>query len=133
MRLQMVYQQVNAQLEINISMMQRQYNKRLNYNDFKPGDRAWLKKKYYKSGENKKLSPRKTGPWTIMEKLPNGVNFKIKNDSTGVTQNVHHDRLIPVKTDKLGAADGVHPSTPDVEFSDSESEIDESSLPVEGC
>ena len=77
--------------------MQKQYNENIRFNDYKPGDRAWLKKKYYKSGENRKLSPRKTGPWFIVEKLPNGVNFKVKNESSGIVQIVHHDRLIPMK------------------------------------
>ena len=37
--------------------MQRQYNKKLNFYDYQPGDRAWLKKKHYKTGENRKLAP----------------------------------------------------------------------------
>ena len=32
-----------------------------------------------------------------MEKLPNGVTFKIRNDTSGIVQNVHHDRLMPMK------------------------------------
>ena len=92
-----VYNQVNTHLELSRQTMQKQYNKNLNFNDFKPGDRAWLKKKHYKTGENRKLSPRKTGPFTIIEKLPNGVNFRIKNEANGSIQNVHHDRLIPFK------------------------------------
>ena len=56
-----------------------------------------LKRKYYKTGESRKLSSRKTGPWEIIEKLSNGVNFRIKNNSTGKSLVVHHDRLIPVK------------------------------------
>ena len=61
------------------------------------GDQAWLKKKYYKTGENRKLSPRKTGPWTIIDKMPNGVNFRVRNNASGQTQIVHHDRLTPRK------------------------------------
>ena len=57
--------------------------------------------KHYKTGENRKLSPRRGGPWVVLEKLPNGVNFKIKNDSTGETKVVHHDRLSPVKEDSI--------------------------------
>ena len=58
----------------------------------------WVKLKHYKTGESRKLSPRRTGPWTIVEKLPNGVNFKVSNDSTKAQQVFHHDRLSPVKT-----------------------------------
>ena len=60
--------------------MQKQYNKNVRFNNYKVGDKAWLKVKHYKTGENRKLSPRKTGPWTILEKLPNGVNFRVIND-----------------------------------------------------
>ena len=96
-RLKIIYEQVNNQLEITRTQMQAQYNKKLNFNDYKVGDQAWLKKKYYKTGENRKLSPRRTGPWTIVDKMPNGVNFRVRNNSSGQTQIVHHDRLIPQK------------------------------------
>ena len=112
--------------------MQRQYNKKLNFCDYQPGYRAWLKKKYYKTGENRKLSPRKTGPWVIMEKLPNGVTFKIRNDSSGTVQNVHHDRLIPMKQNDKEIYDNQEAITinrDDVAaLSDSESESDYSTL-----
>ena len=84
-RLKIIYEQVNTQLEITRIQMQSQYNKKLNFNDYKVGDQAWLKKKYYKTGENRKLSPRKTGPWTIIDKMQNGVNFRVRNNAT--TQN----------------------------------------------
>ena len=59
----------------------------------------WLKKKHYKNGENRKLAPRRDGPWTVTERLPNGVNFSISN-SYGERKIVHHDRLIPASKDK---------------------------------
>ena len=72
-----IYKQVNVQLEITRTDMQLQYNKRLNFNDYKPGDRVWLKKKHYRPGESRKLAPRKTEPWSVISKLPNGVCFQI--------------------------------------------------------
>ena len=56
-----------------------------------------MKVKFYKTGENRKLAPRYSGPWTVLQKLPNGVNFEINNPSTSETKIVHHDRLIPFK------------------------------------
>ena len=62
---------------------------------YQVGDQVWLKRKCYKTGENRKLSPRRTGPWSIIRKLPNMVNFKIK---CGSEENVvHYHRLSPVK------------------------------------
>ena len=75
--------------------MQRQYNKNLRFIDYAKGQKVWLKVKYYKSGENQKLSPRRNGPWSVVDKLPNGVNFRIKNDRNE-EKVVHHDRIYPV-------------------------------------
>ena len=96
-RIKIIYEQVNTQLEITRTQIQSQYNKKLNSNDYKVADQAWLKKKYYKTGENRKLSPIKTGPWTIIDKMPNGVNLRVRNNASGQTQIVHHDRLTPRK------------------------------------
>eukprot|EP00794_Sanderia_malayensis_P014851 gene14851-biopygen11943 len=48
----------------------------------------------------RKLAPRRDGPWTIVQKLPNGVNFQIENRKKE-QKVVHHDRLLPVKTDQI--------------------------------
>ena len=40
-------------------------------------DKRNIKYKHYKTGENRKLAPRRGGPWIVLEKLPNGVNFKV--------------------------------------------------------
>ena len=53
-----------------------------------------VENKHYKSGENRKLAPRRNGPWIVLRKLPNGVNFKIEN-SRKEQKVVHHDRLLP--------------------------------------
>ena len=76
--------------------MLKQYNQNLRFNDYKPGEKVWLKRRHFKPGENRKLSPRKTGPWTIICKKPNGVNFEIEN-SKKKRQVVHHDRLAPYR------------------------------------
>ena len=59
----------------------------------------WIKKKHYKTDENRKLAPRRDGPWTVTESLSNGVNFSLKN-SNGERKIVHHDRLIPASKDE---------------------------------
>ena len=77
--------------------MAKQYNKTLKTHKLVINDRVWLERRSFRSHENKKLSPRKTGPWTIMKVYPNGVNFRIKEDSSGRTKVVHHNKLTPVK------------------------------------
>ena len=59
----------------------------------------WLKVKFYKTGENCKLVPRRNGPWTVIRKLPNGVNFEKANNKTQERKILHHDRLTPCKYD----------------------------------
>ena len=85
--------------------MQQQYNTNIRLNDYQSGDNVCLKTKHYKSGESKKLSPRRNGPWQIMEKLPNGVNFRIINVRSGQQKIVHHDRLSPVSESELSIHD----------------------------
>ena len=93
-----VYQNVAHNLGLNREQMQKQYNKNIRFHDYHIGEKVWLKTKYYKTGENKKLSPRRNGPWTIVEKLPNGLNFRIENDSTRNRKVVHHNRLTPSRS-----------------------------------
>ena len=80
--------------------MMKQYNKNIRFYDHVAGDMVWLKTKYFKTGENRKLSARRNGPWAIVRKMPNGVNFEIKNEKTSDIKIVHHDRLSPVKKSK---------------------------------
>ncbi len=61
-----------------------------------PPGRNRVKTKYYKTGENKKLSSRRKGKWTIVDKLLNGANFRIENYSTNNKKVVHHNRLTPL-------------------------------------
>ena len=91
------YKTVLQNLQLSKERMQAQYNKNLRFHDYKEGDQVWLKVKYYKTGENRKLSPRRNGPWTVIRKLPNGVNFEILNDKTREQKIVHHDRLNPCR------------------------------------
>ena len=92
-----VYQNVAYRLGLNRQQMQRQYNKNISFHDYHVGEKVLLKTKYYKTGENKKLSPRRNGPWTVFEKLSNVLNFRIKNCSTKNRKVVHHNRLTPAK------------------------------------
>ena len=93
--LQEIYKEVQQQLGITREAMRKQYNKKIKVYDYKIGQSVWLKKKYYKTGESRKLSPRRTGPREIVEKMSNGVNFKIRNTI------VHHDRLTHVKKSSM--------------------------------
>ena len=95
--IQDIYDAVIRQLKLSKEAMAKQYNKRLKFNDYIEGDKVWLKVKFYKTGENRKLAPRRGGPWVVLRKLPNGVNFEIKNVATREVKIVHHDRLTPVR------------------------------------
>ena len=90
-----IFSHVIEALKISKKTMQRQYNQKLRFIDYSEGQEVWLKVKHYKTGENRKLAPRRDGPWTIISKLPNGVNFQIEN-SRKERKIVHHDRLLPV-------------------------------------
>ena len=94
---QEIYTQVNLNLEANREIMKQQYNKSIRVHNYIEGQQVWLKCKYYKTGESKKLAPRKSGPWTIVKILENGVNFEIKRNNNNKKTVVHHDRLIPLK------------------------------------
>ena len=93
--LQDIFAQIVKMLGLSKIKMQQQYNRNLRFTNYVAGQQVWLKKKHYKTGENRKLAPRREGPWTVLEKLPNGVNFKIIN-SKKEEKIVHHDRLSPV-------------------------------------
>ena len=95
--LQDMFDVIIQELELSKLKMMRQYNQNLRFHDYKRGDKVWLKVKYYKTGENRKLAPRREGPWIVSEKLPNGVNFKIAKEKSNETKVVHHDRLSPFR------------------------------------
>ena len=71
---------VRKHLLVSQQKMIKTYDKNVGCqpHSYQVGDQVWLKKKCYKTDENTKLSPRRTGPWSIIKKLPNKVNFKIK-------------------------------------------------------
>ncbi len=72
--------------------MQQQYNKGLCFIDDVVGQKV----------ENRKLATQRDGPWTILQKLPNGMNFTISN--SGKEQKVvYHDHLLPVKEGELAS------------------------------
>ena len=100
--LQDIYSQVSTSLELSKERMQQHYNKNIRYIDYLVGQKVWLKVKHYKTGEHRKLAPRRDGPWTVIEQLPNGVNFRIEN-SHKEKKVVHHDCLIPVFQNELSS------------------------------
>ena len=121
-----VFNHVVKHLQLSKIKMQKQYNKNLNFKDYANGEKVWLKVKFYKTGENRKLSPRRNGPWTVLSKLPNGVNFHIINDKTREEKIVHHDRINPVKGTQQASTDKTHsvpePSAEVTESSDTDSD-----------
>ena len=97
-RLAEVYEHVAMQLNLTRQQMWKQYNKNIRFHNYHVGEKVWMRTKYFKTGENKKLSPRRNGPWTVVECLPNCLNFRIQNDSTKNQKVVHHNRITPVKS-----------------------------------
>ena len=83
-------------LEISRERMQLQYNISVRFFNYKICDKVWVEKKTLKTGENKKLAPRTIGPWSIIGKCVNGVNYEISNDDDKSKKTVHHNRLHPV-------------------------------------
>ena len=101
MKLKHMFDQVIVKLNISKERMKKEYDKNIRVYNYDVGSKVWLKIKHYKSGETRKLSPRRTGPWTVVQKLPNGVNFEIQNDTTKEKKIVHHDRLSPAKVGEI--------------------------------
>ena len=121
-----VFSHVEQYLKISKDSMQKQYNKRLRVMDYKSGDRVWMTTRFFKSVESRKLSPRRNGPWTILERLPNGVNFRVRHDRSREEKVVHHDRLYPVK----GGEDLNHDQSSEPSDSDSDTDFDEATSSV---
>ena len=79
-RLSEVYKHVAMQLNLTRQQMQQQYNKNICFQNYHAVEKVWLRTKYSKTGENKKLSQRRNGPWTVIKCLPTGLNLRIQND-----------------------------------------------------
>ena len=88
-----IFNQVIDSLPLSKTEMQRHYNKNIHFNNYCEGQKVWLKTKHYKSGENRKLAPHRNEPWIVLQKLPNGVNFRVEN-SRKEQKVVHHDHLL---------------------------------------
>ena len=67
--------------------MLEQYNKNIRFNDYKKGEEVWMKIKHFKTGETRKLAPRRNGPWIVLRKMPNGVNLEVKNQKNITNKN----------------------------------------------
>ena len=121
-----IFDHVFSKLEISKEKMQRQYNAKLRFIDYSRGQKVWLKVKYYKTGENRKLAPRRTGLWKVIQKLPNGVNFEIEN-SNGDKKVVHHDRLVSVVENGFRNQPTIQvPVSPNEESKDSDKDFSDS-------
>ena len=94
--LKQIWDSVRTHLEISKKEMMSQYNKGVRFFNYEPGAKVWLKTDIIKGGENK-LAPKRTGPWCVVQKMPNGVTFRITNENSGATKIVHHDKLNPVR------------------------------------
>ena len=95
LRLEKTYKSVNTNLKGYRARMVTSYNTSVKHHDYAVGDEVWLRKKNFKCGESEKLSPRRTGPWTVVEVKENGRNFLLRHRN-GRRCVVHHDRLSPV-------------------------------------
>ena len=118
---------VSRSLDIARATMVKQYDKNIKLHKYSVNDEVWLERKTFKNNENKKLAPRKCGPWTIIATYPNGVNFKIKENSTGTIKVAHHNRLTPTKVRRRDDHDS---SSEDDSFS-SEGEIEDIEIRLE--
>ena len=118
LRMEKAFQTVNDNLATYRNRMKETYERKPpNVNNYAVDDDVWLRKKTFKTGESAKLAPRRTGPWRIVQVLPNGRNFKIKHRRNGHEQVVHHDRLQPVRSpsEDNGSSDDVSSSSDDSE------------------
>ena len=96
-RLREILLKVSENTGIAQKKMMKQYNQKIVYHDYEPDDMVWLRKKNFRPGESRKLSPRRSGPWTILRKMPNAVNFEIFNPKSKERKVVHHNRLTPAQ------------------------------------
>ena len=113
-------------LDIARAAMVKQYDKNIKLQKYSVNDEVWLERKTFKNNENKKLAPRKCGPWTIIATYPNGVNFKIKENSMGNIKVAHHNRLTPIKVRRDD-----HDSSSEEDSSSTEGEMEDTEIQVE--
>ena len=102
-KLQTIMALVRRELKNSQMRMKNTYDTSANIKYYNIGDKVWLRKKFYKAGENRKLSPRRTGPWTVTAIMGNGIDFGIKLDGSLTEKVVHHNRLMPVKKSNVQA------------------------------
>ena len=91
-----LWSSVATQLRLSKQEMLSRCNRNLRFHDYQPGEKVWMKTDVIKGGENK-LAPKRSGPWTVIQKMPNGVTFQIRHDDSEETKIVHHDKLKMVR------------------------------------
>jgi hypothetical protein len=92
-RLTDVFEAVSKELSVTRERMKINHDKNLNVSDISPGQVVWIKRKWTKKGQSESLSTRWLGPWVVVKKMDNGVNFELRNQATGKSTVVHHDRI----------------------------------------
>ena len=117
LRLTKAFGTVGTNLNKYREQMESTYNKSTRLIEYSVHDKVWVRNKTFKAGESAKLAPRRSGPWEVIEVMPNGRNFRLKNCQNGRFTVVHHDRIVPVRSDTVVSSD-------DNETSDDESSDD---------
>ena len=105
LRLTKAFGTVGTNLDKYRQQMESTYNKSTRLIEHSLHDKVWLRKKTFKAGESAKLAPRRSGPWEVIEVMPNGRNFRLKNCQNGRSTVVHHDRMVPVLSDTVESSD----------------------------
>ena len=125
LKLQKTYETITANMSKYRERMSNAYDKSVRINEYSAGDKVWLQIKSVKKHLSRKLSLRRSGPWTIVEIFPNGRNFRIKNDETGKYLVVHHDRIEPANIVPSDVQGGARVTGYTSSSSESESEPDD--------
>ena len=122
-----VFDIVAKNFQLNSEKMPTHYNKNICFHDYRSADKVWLNLKYYKTGETRKLSPRRHGYWTVLRELPNGTKSRFKETSnaenSGSDLKDQHHRPVAPKNELLlsGSSDSSESETSVEETLDSDS------------
>ena len=98
LRLTKAFGTVGTNLHKYRQRMEKSYNDPTRMVRYSVNDKVWLRNKTFKTGECAKLAPRRSGPWEIINVMPNDRSYRIKNCKNGKAIVVHHDRLQPLRS-----------------------------------
>ena len=105
LRLTKAFGTVGTNLDKYRQQMESTYNKSTRLIKHSLNDKVWVRNKTFKAGESAKLAPRRSGPWEIIEIMPNGRNFRLKNCQNGRLIVVHHDRIEPIRSNTVESSE----------------------------